>query len=344
MHLLRPRKISLVGCALTWLLLPTVGHAQAADVLVVGDPELASRIRGQIGDLDYRARFEAGGVHDAAEARAAGAQEAAVVFWTRDDGTLTLHVLEVASGRTLTRQLARSPDDTTGSAMLEAAALIVRGALRDIAAGVPLPTDGTAAPAEVADEAEPEPTVTEPSPAAAQVQLGLAWRAGIDGRSPAGLHEGGGWLALRWSRLRVGASAGASVPVTTTDALANVTLWGVRLAAVVGADVLANPEWGLVLGAELGASLWHRRTTSLSAEATAADDAWTASLLLAPTVTWEAFPAVFDGHLGLLVSAGADIVPQAPRFVYQRGADRIERGQLWPVQPWLRLAVVAQLE
>jgi hypothetical protein len=139
------------------VLLATRVHAQVAPkVLLIepADPELAARIAGQTRDLPLTfATTSTEPDVGAARAQALAKQQGAVaVVWVvpRADGGVEVHVFDAVHGSERTREVPKTPegDELGGSAVFEAAALVVRGELGTIAeqaasAGGPGPGSGS---------------------------------------------------------------------------------------------------------------------------------------------------------------------------------------------------------
>ncbi len=308
--------------------------AQPARVVIGTSPELAERIRGQTGDLplelvdappprDFEAALALGRARDAPLA----------VFATQTEPALTVHVVEVEARRMLSRRIDAADDR---SAALEAAALIVRSALRELADGGHV---GVVMPA-------PERAIEAPSPPAPEqtvaVQVALGWSATLDDHAPHGVQAPSlaGGVAL--ARLRLGVRAEVGLPVELTDPQATIALLRVRPTVLAAIDLLEHPELALTLGLELGLALWHRATEVREPGLVATDARWSGSLLVAPQLGLEVFPAALGGIVGLTVSAGTDIVPSAPTFAYAVDGATVTRAALWPVQPFLRLALAVR--
>ncbi len=308
----------------------------AADerVVLATGAELAQRVRGQTGDLPL-ALEDAEVPADLEAALALGrARGAPFVVYATEGEALIVHVVEVAERRMLSRRI---DDDGGRSAMLEAAALVVRGALRDLSEGGHV---GVVVPAPPPPR-EPPP-IAPPSDPGVAVRIELGWSAAIDDHAPHGVQAAslGGIVAV--DRLRVGLRVEVGLPVELADAQAALQILRLRPTAVVAVDLLDAPEVALTVGAELAALLWHRSTEIRGAGLAATDARWTASLLIAPEVALEVFPAIFEGFAGLVVTAGADIAPSAPTFAYAIDGATVERAALWPVQPFARVALAVR--
>ncbi|MCB9593730.1 MAG: hypothetical protein H6719_13435 [Sandaracinaceae bacterium] len=318
----------------------------ARQVVVATDATLATRIRGQTADLPLEL-IEAPPVESFERSLALGRDRGApfVVFATETPAAqglaaLTIHVVEVEPRRMLARQIpADGPDDR--SAQLEAAALIVRSALRDLSEGGHVgvampgpPRPGTpVAPAPIA-EAAPGRTVG--------VRMEVGWSASLDDHAPYGVQAPSLAGVVEVERLRLGLRVEVGLPVELTDDRAVLEVMRVRPTLTAQVDLLEEDEIGLTLGAELGVALWHRSTEIRQAGLVATDARWSASLLVGPAVGLEVFPSALGGVAGIVVAAGADIVPSAPTFAYQIDGVSVDEAALWPVQPWLRVALAVQ--
>jgi hypothetical protein len=278
-----------------------------------------------------------------------------LVTWTIDADGVTLRVFERRTARSLVRHLTlpESAGPEERSTTLEAAALIVRGGLRDMLAG--RSHEGVAP---VANSVEPLPTpertrVEEPvvsgvsstdaySDQSASSSVGfvghLGWRVGVDGHSPVGQHAADLSLGLGWRRLRIDATGGIGIPTTTVDQWTEVSVITVR--TVLGAllNLVRHPSWSATIGADVGVVLWHRRTRAVSPLVITTPDNWSSSVVVSPRFGAAFFPRGLGGVVGVRLDLAVDVLPMAPRFVYG-GTVTSSHGALWNVQPWLRLSL-----
>ena len=107
------------------------------------DDEVVARIEGQVADLPVAlargaALDDAGALASqlaTAQARARAQAADAVVWFVRDGDGWIVHVADPAAGRLLVRRVDSGAGAMSASAALESAALMVRTALRGLAAG-----------------------------------------------------------------------------------------------------------------------------------------------------------------------------------------------------------------
>jgi hypothetical protein len=341
----------------------------------VGDDDdaIAQRIAGQAADLDVAVSIARGPQLEgrltdqlAAADGLAKERGARVVVWfeldARAPGAVLVFVSEPASGRLLVRRVGGEEGSTPTSATFEAAALVVRSALRALAAGgvigverdevlrergaqpaAPVPMRKSAAPR---PETPPAPLRSrEPPPEKAPTESpgeGLSWLGGVgfqiaaDGAAEAGALSivGHGGLMLR--PLELGVIASAGLPSASKDPFASVALSRYSAAATAAWQALRGPTLDGLLTARLGVLLFVRSTEDARPRVVAAPTRTSVSVLLGPELALRWRPT--GGGWGLLGGGGVDWVPGAPEIGYEvEGAFQSALG-IWRFQPHGRVA------
>jgi hypothetical protein len=347
-----------IRCALLALCLAApVLQAQAAPrprVVVwfdeASEPPLVERIRGQCSDLDLeiilyrspRVSGDVGAVTEIAEQR-----RAAVVVWSsREDphaDRLTVHVADPAHHRLLSREVGSGGvAEDPSSATLEAAALVIREALRAIAAGEPIGEEAPPAPppppaaTQTASPPAPVPSSRSrpmaPAPPVPETavpmrwQVGMAWESAWDGATPYGQPGPGLSVFLQRGSLDVGLFATAGIPSRIENDHGAVRLSRHAAGAWLGLVGAPGARASVAVGLRLGL-LGYYRSTEETAGVAAAAPSLKVYALLGPELRLGYRPTPAD--VRLVLSGGLDLAPRAPEIGYEVG------GQVEPVlSPW----------
>ncbi len=288
-----------------------------------GDDALLARVRGQAADLDVTLDTQAtpaveptlAGQLAEADALAAEHEARVVVWFTAIPGSpgLLVCVAEPKGGRVLLRRVGR--DQAGGpptSATLEEAALIVRSALRALAAGGTIGVERrTLAPR----TAEPKPPVPRPRrqrPPRVVIAAvgGLGLQAGTDGAD--GDAAAATWLGLRVRAFEARVEAAFGVPTDTPTPYG--TLHIARHAVTLGASValVRRARWDLAAGARAGALLYVRQTRAPAPELVASTTGLEGAPLLGLELRLRWRPTA--DRWALVGAAGVDTVLGAPAF------------------------------
>ncbi|AKF04609.1 hypothetical protein DB32_001758 [Sandaracinus amylolyticus] len=321
------------------------GRADAQDVrraVLLGhiEPRLLGRVRGQTGDLPWALDRVENGAGDFERALAIGrARRAQVVVWfEREGGAIVVNVAEVDERRLFARSIEVPMGEA--SAALEAAALVVRGALSDLAqgghVGIVMP-----APPPVAPEPEPEP---QPPPALpreepdARLLVSLGAGIAIDGEAPRAHVGPAARIAVDVGivELAVEGRSGVQEELDRDALTVLVTRFAARAGAAI--ELIDDGEWRATIGAGLGIA-GHLRSTDVRDDSLEPTSPSTVATFLASgEVRGQWFPGA--GPVGLELAVGADVLAIAPRFVVQR-ADGLEVLHApWSVQPTVSLGLV----
>lgn len=309
-----------------------------AVVLVSGDDdgELAGRVEGQTSDLDLqlvierRARDASGAPQPAPgdAAAIAGRLGARVVIWfERDASSWRVHIAEPAEDREFVRRVA-ARGDLASSATAEGVALVVRGALRALAAG------GTIG-------------VAEPLPPGPSEQLGFAligWR-GVTGGGPT-VHQGALVRAgLRLGRWHGDLAAGyhPSVSLDKSNATIELERWSFSVGFGVELGAAPRPEgasWRGGFALDLGATRFVRVTVSASDPliGTPPEETWS------PTGSARVrLGRRLMGRVWLEMAVGAELLLRPPEFGVASGNEFEIHTRVRPIQPFGTLALMIDL-
>lgn len=222
----------------------------------------------------------------------------------------------------------REPGLAARSATAEATALVVRSALRALAAGAPIgvPTRSLV----IAEEAP------APSPAL-RWHLAAHWQAAADGAQRLGHHGASVRVGLGRGAWQVHATVATHPAATLVDERARLRV--ARHGAGLGLAWLGHAA-ALRLGAALdvGALLYTRTTTPVAPGVVAAAPAYLPALAISPGVHVRV--PLGARALSLELAFAADVRVGAPEFVYRRACAAERHTRLWPVQPRASLGLL----
>ncbi len=344
-------------------LLGAVGRAASAQPMIVvvrvagdADGALLQRVRGQTSDLSItlapvQGPIEGGLAEQVAAARAlAGERAARVVVWFDvRRGELLVHVAEPQTGRVLVRRLNGSHGED--SARLEAAAQVVRSAVRALAAGGSIGVaDRAAIAAAEAEEPPPEIVVSPRRIILGRVAARLAWvwrasvgwQSALDGESTQGAHALAGRLAVERGRVAFAVGAAAGLPSRLDDGRSQVDVTRHALGLATSFALHRSASARVSAGVAVAVAAYYRSTVVVDPSLVATPARTTAAFLAGPEVRLAWLPAIGRGALALELTLGADLVAGAPELVYETG-DGVEiRNEFWPVQPRAGLALVVR--
>ena len=317
------------------------------------DEVLLARIRGQVNDLAVQLVVERGAHLEAdvpaqveAATQLASSRKARVVVWFRhpDTGGVVVHVADPDENSLLARwiDLGRG-GRLESSAHAEAVALMVRLALRALAAGGHIGVTKTPEP-----EPEPEP-ITPPAivehaeepPQRSWFPVASAgWSAAVTGaREPVqqGLAVALGIDVGRWHAALDGV---VGLPLTLADGLTSVDLARHEIGARLDWIPLRRDHLQASLGASAGLVAFARSAAvALSTDIDPAPAQTTLAFHVAPGVA-AAWRPLEHAPLWIELSAAADVVAGAPRLGYRRAGQFVPTDSLWPVEPVAALSVV----
>jgi hypothetical protein len=312
------------------------------------DATIITRLRGQLADLtEVTLEVEPSG--DAIEPtldgqlvaaeRIGAAHDARVVVWFVSRGKkLAVAIATPKDHRLFVREIPSAAE----SAMAEAAAIAVRGAVRSIALGGTIGIEVKPVPAEDAElpaskrvpEPAPEPTrTTTASDDRTMIFAALGWQVALDGGAAHGAHA-----VMQRTTLAHGAW-GASLTLALGASLdwpaaSDVALDVSRSGALLGGE--RRLGGGLAIGIGAGALVYHRATSSAPAGLAPTPSNSTLAFAGAAELAWHARLA---GRIGLVASAGVDIVAGAPEAAIMRDGTVEVVDTIRAVQPRASLAV-----
>lgn len=318
---------------------PALAHADAdqlvAVVLVTDDSEaeLASRVEGQTSDLDLDLVVErrgpgasGAGADRAHAASIAGRRSARVVVWfERDASSWLVHISEPAEEREFVRRVA-ARGDLASSATAEGVALVVRGALRALAAGGQIGVAEPAAPREEAD--------------GRRGFAAIGWR-GVTAGGPS-IHHGvaarAGFASGPWHG---DIATGFYPALSIDDASATIELERWSLSAGFGFELGAGSSgdggWRAGLALDAGATRFARVTTSATGSfaATPPETIWSPTAAARARLARRLF-----GRAWLELTVGAELLLRAPEFVVSSGDSTTVHTRLRPVEPFGALGLM----
>lgn len=337
-----------------WFLasVPLVRAAEAARATVLifvettDDRALVERVRGQVSDLDLELWVVEQSPGSPREVPA-HSRAVALVWFTRSNRDVDRVVVHAAAADgdpepTLAREIGAgrpTPDGELSSATLEAAALVVREALRTLIVNEP------AAPEPPAPEAPaPKPPPRPPTKAAlerppssvpaaegAHFRAEATWELVLDGVGPFRRQGPGLRLGAACRGVELSALVASSLPVTEEDQHGAIRL----RRHVVGLG--ARQTWrlsapvSLQLGAVGGVALYQRKALRLDPAVSASGDQLSPSALFGPEVRLGWAPGSGPLELGLMAAVHA--VPEAPRIGYRIDGRFEPSFVIWRVQP-----------
>ena len=328
------------------MLLPLSARADEERLGVVvrerpSDAMLVTRLRGQLADLPGVA-LDVEPVTGALEAsldgqlaaaeRIGAAHDARVVVWFVARGpTLAVAIATPRDHRLFVREIPAAAD----SAMAEAAAIAVRGAVRSIALGG---TIGIAVSPRPAEPPVPVAPIEIPAHATAPtrtttIAASLGWQVAIDGGATRGAHALVQRTTLARGRWAASLAITLGVPLAW-DAASDVRLDVTRSGAQLGGE--RRLGGGLALGIGAGALVYHRSTASAPTGLVPTPSNSTIAFAGAAELAWR---ARITGRLGLVACAGVDVVLGAPEAAIARDGMVDVVDAIHAVQPRAALAL-----
>lgn len=334
-------------------------------VVRIADPDdrlLLERVRGQTNDLDVTLLTDSetplegslGSQLEGARALASTYHARVVVWFVRDERALTVFVSEPAAGRVLVRRLERPSEQLAYSAQHEAAALVVRSAMRALAQGGEIGV----AEKEIAPAPEPPPPPPPPPPAPEPSippppePLPVGWElvqhlggrisfAGASGGPQYGLT---GRLVLRYRFLQAELRGMLGWPESVDDELARVNLLRHGASVHMGFAPWKSEQWLLVVAWGAGINIF---ITDVEARKAGTLDASDDSLVLGVVSvdgTLRYMPEWTKRRVGLALLGGLDILPQAPTLgYYDAEGTFVVRNNVHNLLPTLSLELVIRL-
>ena len=315
-----------------------------AVVLVTGeeDRELAGRVEGQTSDLDVLLVIErragvSGAAPELGEAAFIASQHGArvVIWFERDTRSWLVHIAEPGGEREFVRRVA-AQGDLASSATAEGVGLVVRSALRALAAG------GTIGVADPTPRVVRAPLlVTRPS---RRGFAAVGWR-GVTAGGPTIHHGVAARAGLATGRWHGELTTGFHPAVAIDEQAATIELERWTFAVGFGVELGASPaaeDVGWRTGFALDAGLTRfSRATTVAADSlmpTPPESIWS------PTASGRARLARrVGGRAWLELSVGAELLIRAPEFGVASGGSFAVHTRLRLIEPFGALALVIDL-
>ena len=317
------------------------------------DEVLLARIRGQVNDLGVQLVVERGARLEAdvpaqveAATALASSRNARVVVWFRhpDSGGVVVHMADPEESSMLARWIDLGHGRLEASTHAEAVALIVRLALRALAAGGHIGVTKTPQAHEPEEAAAVEPpAIVEPAPPRERAWAPVAsagWGAVVTGaREPVsqGLAVS---LGIDIGRAHAALDGMLGLPQTLADGLTSVDLARHALGARFDWSLARTQAAQLSIGASAGMAAFARSAAvALSTDIDPAPAQTTIALYAAPGIA-AAWRPLGHAPLWLELSAAADLVAGAPRLGYRRSGQFVATDELSVVEPKFALSIV----
>jgi hypothetical protein len=352
--------VRFLACAvvLAWVLGPARAGAEplrgVVRIAAPADRPLYERVRGQASDLELElVPLDASALEETLPAQLAKARElgsaaqAQVVVWfTRELERLEVVVADLAAERVLVRAIERGEGELAGSAQDEAAALVVRSALKASLMGAAL---GTPEPELAPPEPEPTPPpavvapppVSEPvaAPPAPRFRLGARVVAGKDGATDPGNLGVGLRFAIAHHAFEFGVLGLYGLPADVDETqLAKLSLSQHRAGAYGAYAPLLGRYLQLTIEAAVELCVF---MTEVSGEPPQLEVARERALLAAVSAD-VGMRAWFHRHVAVGLTVGLAVLPKRPVLGYEVGPN-FERVQpLWVAQPRVGIELVTR--
>ena len=334
-------------------------------VIVAGsaDRALLDRLYGQTSDLDVElvdvavSALEPNlrGRLDAADHMAAS-RGARVVVWLEvasgEADRAAVYICEPATGRVFVRELRgeQTQDGVrsgpAGTATLEAAALVIREALRALAEGVVIgvrrdelvpDSPPPSLPAPVGSSPEPE---SEPEPFRLRWLAGAGWQLAFDGVTPSGQQAVAVRLGARTDALHLALVGAAGLATELRDGPSTLELRRHTVALAAGGTLPMAGSLAARMELCVGVVVFQRRTITAGAGLQRVAEGTAPSLLVGPEMALSWLPPFAGGRIAFEFGAAVDFVPGAPILGYDGGSGFEPRQTLWRIQPRILLGVV----
>lgn len=303
-------------------------------LLLVGGGErerqLAARVEGHTADLEVQITTEESPllvgsdrpVEAALSAAAARAADLVVWFTPELDGW----VVHAARGdRVFRRRIGPSTGAMSESASTEAAALVVRTAVKALTSGEDLPVEDSA----------PVP------PPSWRLWGGAGWAGILERQGPAGRHGVAGLLGVARGKGRLAAAVTFHPAVVITSANATIRVDRLLAGATAAVDLLGQPgaaaRFRLSPELTVAAARYSRTTSAVGSglAATSPKATWTPVVTPAVGASWRVASGCW-----VAATLGAEILGRRPELGVEGGGGFEPMTTLWPVQPRATLSVL----
>ena len=298
------------------------------------DQALVERVRGQVSDLELTL------VPVETKPVAVAGPGVVLVWFTRPDpdaDVVVIHAARGAQSRVWQREIggggAPAPGGGLSSSTQEAAALVVREALRDMIRAEPPAPEPPVQPKSRTPAPVAAPVVAPQLPARslASFRAELLWRVTLDGVSPFRRQGPEFRLGATYRALELSLFAGSSLPVAEHDQLGELRLLRQAVGVRGGHEWRLSHTLALDVGLRGGLVSYARSTVQLAPGVTPNADRVSVSALFGPELRlgW----APWFGPLELTLAGGVDVVPGAPRIGYQVDGRFEPSFTFWQLQP-----------
>ena len=345
--------IRLFGCfAALWCWAADAARAEplrgAVRIAEPDDRALYERIRGQASDLEVAltpleaAPLEPARPEQLTRARELGSGAAAqlVIWFARTPATLEVLVADLAAERLFVRPIARGEGELARSAQDEAAALVVRSAIKASLGGAALGAPEQALAPPPPPPPPPEPPPPEPPPPAPaapppppRLRLGFGARAGRDGASDPPQFGVGARLGFVHRELEFGLRGAFGLPADVSATVAALSLSQHGAAGYAAYTPWLGQRVQLALELALELQLYATKVRDARAELEARRDRGAfAAIAVALGARWwlhERFAVALSVELATL--------PRRPLLGYQTDGGFVTVEQVARVQPRLAL-------
>ncbi len=301
------------------------------------DEALLERVRGQVSDLDIDLEV----VQEQPAADASGSK--VIVWFTRPDSNadrVVVHAMQSGSDRTLVREIGDGAPTESGalsSGTLEAAALIVREALRELTAREPAASTAQPLPESSVRVVAASMIIKTPDRSRISYRGQVDWTEVLDGVAAFRRQGPTFMLGGIYREFELSLFAGSSLPASESDAHGVIRLrrhvFGVR----------GGHQWRLTrtfetsLGLRAGAALYARSAEALQTDVTPNGSHLTVSGLIGPELRIGWAPSA--GPIEFTLTSGLDFVLGAPRIGYQVKGQFSPSFEVWRLQPTFGIGV-----
>ncbi|MBN1653767.1 MAG: hypothetical protein JXA30_08325 [Deltaproteobacteria bacterium] len=185
-----------------------------------------------------------------------------------------------------------------------------------------------------------EPSDAEDVAAAIEWQIAAGWCLVLDGLSPIGQHGPHLRIGLDLDRWQFALAGYITLPSAIRDDQLTIELQRFAFSASVGYGVIRGPEARLSSGIGAGILLVTRSTEVHTTGLTPTSGSLLDLLVLFWDTRFQWFPPWLDRIVGLEISLGLEILPEAATFGVETGDSVVDQKKLWIVQPRFSIALV----
>jgi len=267
------------------------------------------------------------------------------VVWFRHlaGGAVVVYVADPAANTVLVRQVSAPSGESPAverSAAAEAAALVVRSALRALSAGGKIGVETSAVAAHENAVASPDtPLATIGHRDRSSWFTSVGGQVALDGASSHGTYGLAARVGHKRGALRAALLIAASLPTSIDDELSSVEMARHAAALALGVDVWRPGRAVVTVEACVGAVGFFRSTVALQPEVVPTPNRVTTALLVGPGIRVLLRPIEASRRVWVELGLAADLVIGRPELGYEAAGEFVPRDALWPVQPRAELAI-----